>query len=101
MKGYAYFDKYGILHVVRNEATAQKFGSGVYVEVAKDFPFDMGYPLNRPGGGQVVVYKADEVYEDGNRSFGKRTELNDLPHIKKVYDQLVAIGKEVAEGDEA
>ncbi|MNW28102.1 hypothetical protein D3C74_49140 [compost metagenome] len=63
-KGYAYLDKYEILHVVDEKAVAEKYTGNGKIEPI-DFPNDYGYPTVEVHGRpeQIVVYTADGIRE--------------------------------------
>lgn len=86
MKGYAYLDKYGILHAVADEATAREYGRNNVVEF--EGPFGGGY-LKTEDGKTIVYYNEDkQLFIDGNCKSGKAGELENYPLVKEIIEAL-------------
>jgi hypothetical protein len=66
MVGYAYRDKFGILHIVSNEEVAKEYAFGEYKEV--DCEYAGGFP--KVNGKKVFDYGNGEVYVGGNKGDG-------------------------------
>lgn len=84
--GYAYLDKYGILHVVSTTDTAEQYSQGNVVGT---------YILNR-GGYPLVEYKGElveaTVYSSDNVVVGKndtKVNIEDYKELHDLYKQLV------------
>lgn len=62
-KGYAYLDKYGVLHVVEERKTAEKVAASEIEEV--DIPYVCGYPWTLINDErEVLVIETDNgIYE--------------------------------------
>jgi hypothetical protein len=93
MAGFAYFDQYGIFHVVDDEATAKQYArNGKYV--ATDVPHEYGYPTIAWHDGsakQVVVYDRGGRYEgyvDGNEKNGVELTQEAIAFLQPVFEQL-------------
>lgn len=93
MAGFAYFDQYGVFHVVDDEATAKQYArNGKYVET--DVPHEYGYPtITAPDGKveQVVVYDRGshfEGYVDGNEKNGVELTQEAIAFLNPVFEQL-------------
>lgn len=72
-KGYAYFDKYGILHISESETTAAKLGGGKYIEV--EINYNGGYPKTADGDSIIVYDRGKRTYIGGNERTGTLSEL--------------------------
>jgi len=86
MKGYAYRDKYGILHVVDDLDTAQGYAVGPIKEV--DCDHAVGYLM--VDGKEIFDYGNGEVYVGGNKESG--VPLEESPIAELVKDVLAKIG---------
>ena len=53
-KGYAYIDKSGVLHVVKDIQTAIDYAMKGTKVIETEIEYEMGYPLS--GGEQVIAY---------------------------------------------
>jgi len=89
--GFAYRDKYGILHVVSERKTAEEFASGRVVKYVGDYAG--GYP--RVFGLDVIDYGNGRVFVGGNEKNGKPLEECDdatRVAVKSVLDKLAELG---------
>lgn len=68
MKKFAYIDKCGIMHVVKEEKTAKQY-SGNKKVVETDIEAENGYPV--VNGKQVIVYDEETMKYDAK---GKKIE---------------------------
>lgn len=66
MKGYAYRDQYGILHIVEDYETAVLYAVGEIKEVDCEY----GGGFLKIDGHEVYDYGNGEVYIDGNKNNG-------------------------------
>lgn len=87
MSGFAYFDKYGILHVTESESVAKRIGKGKYVEV--QIPYGDGYPKTTEGE-NIVVYDYGKKIRIGNRKNerGRVIKPEHVPHLIPIIEQL-------------
>lgn len=87
--GYAYRDKYGIMHITQREETAKRFAANLkyaYVE----FPNETGYPVLEHME-EIFDYGGEEIYIGGNRNNGKQVSLNDTriqAYLKEVRGKV-------------
>lgn len=92
--GYAYLDKYGILHIVSNVSsvpTGTKF-------VGTEITHDGGFPTVRNHGKykKVYMYSEAEAYIDGNRNSYQsqpptavKMDFEEYPHILELYKKCM------------
>ena len=84
--GYAYLDKYGILHIVSSKSSAPT-GSKV---VETDVEHDGGFPTVRTDKGmeKVYMYSETEAYVGGNRNSyeAKQAKVLDLRLYSYILD---------------
>jgi hypothetical protein len=89
--GYAYADKYGIVHIVSSPTVAKANTDGAIVETS--VANANGYPQipGVKGMEDVLAYvKEQEIYRDGNRGDGKVVTLDALP--ADLQEVLVKLG---------
>ena len=92
MKGYAYLDKYGILHIV-NGANTPPTGAKV---VGTELTRDGGLPTVKLGKKykKVYMYSVSEAYVGGNRNSyeagtAKRLDFEVYPQILELYKKCM------------
>lgn len=92
MKGYAYLDRYGILHIVNGVNTPPTDAKVVGTELKRDG----GFPVVRAGKKlkKVYMYSLDEAYVGGNRNSyeagsAKRLDFEEHPEILKLYKECM------------
>lgn len=74
--GFAYKDRFGVVHVVDGKGVAEANADCAVVETGIEHAG--GYP--QVDGKDVVAYVGTgEIYVDGNRRDGAPTELGELP----------------------
>lgn len=89
--GYAYRDKYGILHVVNSESTAKEYAKSKVVEFNGEY--SSGYP--EYNGKAIFDYGDGRVFYDGNAKSGialADLEKSDPELAKNIIEVLEKIG---------
>lgn len=91
---FAYFDQYGVFHIVGDADTAAQYSrDGRYVAV--DVPHEAGYPTIIVDGkpDQLVIYDRGngkfEGYVKGNQKGGQLVSPEAYAHLHDVLNQLV------------
>lgn len=86
-KGFAYFDKYGTLHVTESKKTAHEYGEGKYVEV--ELNYEGGYPKTDKGE-NILVYDYGKEIRIGNRKNenSRIVDPSEVPHIAEIIKKL-------------
>lgn len=89
--GYAYLDKYGILHIVSNVSsvpTGTKF-------VGTEITHDGGFPTVRKNK-KIYMYSLEEAYIGGNRNSyqaqpptASKMDFEEYPHILELYKKCM------------
>lgn len=87
--GFAYFDRYGILHVVGDKKTADTYSSGKVVET-KNIPFANGYPKKDEKSVIVYGFGCGEVFVGGNAKNGKEVAYEDIAFLAETLAELMA-----------
>lgn len=94
MKGFAYLDRYGILHIV-NSITSTPTGA---VVVGTNISHDGGFPTVRIRGKhkKVYMYSLEEAYIGGNRNSYQakppaalKMDFEEYPHILELYKKCM------------
>ena len=86
--GYAYRDKYGVMHITQDEKTADEYGNSIYTFV--EFPNEVGYPVLGDGE-EIFDYGGEENYIDENKDEGTPVPLKDpriQEYLVKVRDRV-------------
>jgi len=67
-KGFAYLDRYGVLHVVKDEKTAREYSGGNVEQI--DFEYGGGYPVVQIGDKKesIIVETDNGIYEKNGRT---------------------------------
>ncbi len=87
MKGFAYRDKHGILHVVDSEESAKIYAGGEIKEV--DVDHEGGYPCVEDLS--IIDYGDGKVYIGGNLSNGtpiSKAPVNIAEKARKILDKI-------------
>ena len=94
MKGYAYLDSYGILHIVDGINTPPTGAKVVYTEIHHEG----GFPTVRVRAKhkKVYMYSENEAYIGGNRNSYKaapptaiKMDFKEYPHILELYKKCM------------
>lgn len=87
-KGFAYFDKYSILHVTADKKTAHDYGNGNYVEV--ELNYADGYPKTTEGENIIVYERGQKIRIGGNQKSenGRDVKLENVPFLAPIIEQL-------------
>lgn len=89
---FAYLDKYGILHVIGDVASAQKYAEKTGVVAVTEHQSIGGFPVVNLADGKedtIVVYSLDEAYVNGNKGDGDLVNLKDFPDVEKLYKEVM------------
>lgn len=95
-KGYAYLDKYGILHCTKSKDSAEYAAyKGKYIPT--NLADGTGYP--KENGDRIVIYAAEpSFYVGGNAAGGFKMEEEDFaeeyPQTYALYKELITVGLE-------
>lgn len=92
MKGYAYLDKYGILHIVNGVNTPPTGAKVVGTELLRDG----GFPVVKVGKKykKVYMYSVNEAYIGGNRNsyevgVADKLDFEIYPQILELYKKCM------------
>jgi len=97
---WGYLSRYGEVKVVAAKETADRFGSGIFVELPADFPSFGGNPsrVNDDPETQIFVVvdmaevlEDSETYVNGNVNSGSKSEIKRYPHVYKLAQDLVEL----------
>lgn len=88
-KGYAYLDKYGILHISEEKDEAIKYALFNEKVVETELPFSAGYPVDDEDNAMVV-----DMLENKIKCRGEEVDLDEL---REVYPALVELSEQCAE----
>jgi len=78
-KGYAYIDKGGILHIVKEMQTAISYAMKGTKVLQTEYPHEKGYPI--ADGEQVIVYSDTCMKHSGDGP-----ELPVIPALAELYN---------------
>ncbi len=96
--GYAYYDKGGIMHVVKDEKTAQQYASGgIYSKY--EGSYHGGYATDE-NGNELVVYDNGKQYSNGNAGDSDPDNIlnKDVEKaMNKLNEQYRSNGKDVSQ----
>ncbi len=82
---YAYLDQYGILHIVDNRETAEKYASGKIVETGIEN--GGGYPV--ADGKHVIVYTKKNEYKVNGAVYPLSSLESSYPAVAELVKKLV------------
>lgn len=90
MKRFAYLDKGGVLHMVKNQADAVKYAANGKVETVDMEVSANGYPIVNIGGEEkdLVCYSDCRMYYDGNEKNGVLVDPLKYEGLKKLIERL-------------